>query len=76
MQTTHREGSWVGMSLCGERWAGPYTESPTCMLCIAGDDEVGGIRRILEMNSVKEMQALEDAKFIEQVDAVIEKNKP
>lgn len=73
-EVTHAKGEWVGIARCGRRWPGSPVDNPTCLMCIAEVDVT--ISEIIVQNSVRDLQEMEDQKFMDAIDAVIEKNKP
>lgn len=79
-EPTHSKHPRVGsLSTCGQITQS-FSDDPTCLLCIAGvfsqHNFQGGVARIIEENSVKAIQELEDKRFLDAVDAVIESSKP
>lgn len=67
---THSRGPWPGVGRCGERLDEPFVDDPTCLACIAEGPEPT-IAEIISMNSVKDLQEIEDARFLEHIDAAI-----
>ena len=73
IDVTHAAGDWPCHHQCGAPMITAPVDNPTCLLCIAGVRFT--IADIITANSVKDIQEMEDQKFLDEVNTIIESNK-